>query len=1050
MHYIITAALSSIFATAILAAEYVDARDHGCRADYERIECAITREGTVTRTGGAFVAGDAGKVLIIDGARSWPSYSLDPVPLNARISAISGGVATVESIDAKDRGAVIANPRTTAEFFTDNTDAIAAALAAQVAGKLSHVLLPDDGVIGLCPFISKAWAANPTYDTHYKTRAVFILKDGALLKGHGRNTTRLKIAYFGEFNPVRGNPYQFTPLLFMFEPVANKKTASGIESFTVEFPFSPVVASGYALVTDGWNTSPARHALQATIRDISTINPERNTVSVNSYQGGIYSANNELLEESKYVIENCEFETAGGSFKNQNPLKTGQRGGKSVHLTNVIVRGGGNIITRHYVDAGTLNKEGEDLFLAVEQKDFTWKNFNAHSDQSEGAFNPVCLVRKSHKGLIGSLAQTPAGPIAITMDTPAPVTKAGATLLINFGLRERQIYLEGAASVRAGSPVVTSNLNGALLHGEQISQLVGAEIRVYYEENLVKAVYDADSVKRIKLDRARSTNVSLLEQTGLDVTVNYEGSRGAFGHSFYVGHNINFYVTNLQIHDCAKRSFRVSSGGSNGAGGAHELIGYKVHPARGSAAFANLGTVFTATEEFGGLLKLRQSKASSVYGVVLDMDDGSTYTAQGGIYGPSAIRNSTVSGAHGGGGKTTVENSTVGLQLVRMDQEGNIANHGVVNERTPQVILNNCKGTVSIQNGVIEATNSRLQVAFQGEPAQYDQWKNAIRGTYRDCEFTGYMSGLHALSPAQRADFAARQTVVNSGVDPAAAASGANLTGVFSVGQKPYPEPLLEVAPFQLGVKNPSGVRPAHLFPLVHSPKSALYIDSRYNSFRVATPFLDDILVNAYQHGASSPDLVYAQMEYSSSTEIILVPEVEGFQLRATGKIKPATLRPRVKGEQIVLRWKPTQYRWIEKLRGVTSANIPTWVGMNGELVTNTDTAAPARGWRCVYEFTPPAVLNLSNDAMETPGQTAIYLGYEEAGEEHADEYLHYSLDAGQTWKAALPAAMDKAYASSSELQVDWLAGKLRNASPSPKQVRYKTILASRWAPIAR
>lgn len=62
-------------------AAFVDAREHGCVADYQRIACAITADGQVTRAAGAgFAAGDVGKVLIIDDARAWPAYSLDPVP----------------------------------------------------------------------------------------------------------------------------------------------------------------------------------------------------------------------------------------------------------------------------------------------------------------------------------------------------------------------------------------------------------------------------------------------------------------------------------------------------------------------------------------------------------------------------------------------------------------------------------------------------------------------------------------------------------------------------------------------------------------------------------------------------------------------------------------------------------------------------------------------------------------------------------------------------------------------------------------------------------
>ncbi|MBC7981372.1 MAG: hypothetical protein H7Y36_12485 [Armatimonadetes bacterium] len=738
---------------------FIDARDHGCQADYRKIDCSIAIDGRVTRLGGApFTADDIGKILIIDRARVWPEYSLDPVPLNARITAVEAGVAAVENIDGRSRGHLVANPRSTAEFFTDNTDAIARALAAQISAKLSHVQLPAGGVIGLCPMASQTWAANPVYDHHTGTKAVFIMGDGAVLKGHGKKKTRLQLAYFGEFNPIREAPWHSSPVLFMFEPVENRITKGEIASFSVGFPFSPVVQSGYTFIADGWNVSPARHALQIGIRNIATVNPQRNTVSINSSQGGIYDANNALLAESTYTIENCEFETAGGSFKNQNLLKSGQRGGKTVHFTNVTVHGGGNIITRHYLDAASLQKTGGDLFLSVEQKDFTWKNFNAHSDQSEGAFNPNCLVRKAHKAVIHSLAHTTNGVFQITVDAPAPVTKTGLSLLINFGLGDRQIYLEGAASLIAGSPVISARLDHAALNSEQTAALIGAEIRVYYEETLVRAVYAPDSVRRIKLDPAAGQDVTLLGQSGLDVTVNYEGARGAFGHTFYIGHNVGFYVKGLQIHDCAKRSFRVSAGGSEGADGAHELTDYQVHPARGMAAFCNRTTVFTAAEEFGGLLKLRRSKASSVYSVVLDMDEGSTYVAQGGIYGPSIIRNSAVYGSHYGGGRTVIENSKVGLRLARIAPDGNqFANNGVVDESTPHLSLGNCQGELSFQNGVVEAVKSQLQLGFMGEAVQYDQWKTAIRGTYRDCEFTGPVKGLDTFTPEQRADFETRQ-----------------------------------------------------------------------------------------------------------------------------------------------------------------------------------------------------------------------------------------------------------------------------------------------------
>ena len=750
--------LTVLLTSRLLAQSFVDARDYGCVADYQKINCAITGDGHVTRTDGAFAAGDVGKVLIINAARSWPEYSLDPVPLNARIIAVEAGVAKVKNIDEPARSILLPNPKTSAEFFTDNTDAIAKALSAQTAAKLSHVQLPEGGIIGLCPFVSETWAHNPVLDGHIKTRVVFLMTDGAVLKGHGKGKTRLKLAYFGEFNPVRESPFFHSPILFMFEPVKEKTTSGEIASFSVEFPFSPVVMSGYTFVADGWNVSPARHALQVTIRDIATINPERNTVSINSSQGGIYNPDNTLLAESKYVIENCEFETAGGSFKNQNPLKPGERGGKSVHITNLTVHGGGNIITRHYLDAGSFQKIDNAVFLSVEQKDFTWKNFNAHSDQSEGAFNPNCLVRKAYKATIRSIKPADNGAFVIEGDAPAPVTLEKLSLLINFGLDEKQIYLEGAASLVSGSNAILANLSGAMLDAESVRALIGKEIRVYYQENLVKGIYSLDAVRRTRLQSPASQDISLLSESGLDVTVNYEGSRGAFGHTFYVGHNINFYVNGFQIYDCAKRSFRVSEGGSAAENGAHELREYQVHPARGMAAFCNRTTVFSAAEEFGGLLKLRRSKASSVYGVILDMDEDSTYSAQGGIYGPSIIRNSTVYGTHYGGGKSVIENSTVGLRLARIAPDGNsFANSGVVDDSTPHLSLNNCQGELTFQNGIVEAVKSRMQLGFMGEPAQFEQWKTAIRGTWRDCEFAGPAKGLQNFTPEQKASFETRQ-----------------------------------------------------------------------------------------------------------------------------------------------------------------------------------------------------------------------------------------------------------------------------------------------------
>lgn len=749
-----------ILRTCQLAAQtFVDARDHGCVADYQTIECAITADGHVTRLGGAsFVSKDVGKVLIIGGARAWPAYSLDSVPLNARITAVEAGVAQVKNIDGETRGTLLANPLTTAEFFTDNTDAIAKALEVQVSTKLSHVQLPADGIIGLCPFVSETWARNPVYDNHVKTRAVFLMKDGACLKGQGKGRTRLKLAYFGEFDPIREAPWHDSPVIFMFEPVEKKATTGEIAAFSFEFPFSPVVESGYTFITDGWNVSPARHALQVNIRDIGTVNPQRNTVSINSYQGGIYGPDNALLAESKYVIEHCDFETAGGSFKNQNPLKIGELGGKSVYFSSVTVHGGGNIITRHYLDAGTLQKTGDDIFLSVEQKGFSWMNFNAHSDQVAGAFNPNCLVRKAHKAIIRSMKPTVNGAFQIDVDAPAPVTKSGLSLLINFGLNDKQIYLEGAASFVAGSNVITANLIGAGLNEESTRALIGAEIRIYYKENLIKAVYAPGSVRRIKINPAATPDMSLLGDSGLDVTVNYEGSRGAFGHTFYVGHNVNFHVNGLQIHDCAKRSFRVSEGGSQGANGVHELKDYRVYPAKGMAAFCNRTTIFTAAEEFSGLLKLRHSQASSVYGVILDMDEGSTYTAQGGIYGPSVIRNSTVYGSHYGGGKSTIVNSTVGLRLARATPDGNgIANSGLLDNDTPHLSLSSCQGSITFQNGDVEGEKCHVQLEFMGDAAQYEQWKTAIQGKWRDCEFTGPTKGLQNLTPEQRADFEARQ-----------------------------------------------------------------------------------------------------------------------------------------------------------------------------------------------------------------------------------------------------------------------------------------------------
>jgi len=752
----------------IRTATFVDAREYGCRPDHERLRGDLTADGSlVARTTAGerrpFSQSDVGKIVIIRSARSWPDYSDEPVPLNARIAAVNAaGAATVKNLDGPERGTLLDSRDTELECFTDNTDAIALALEFQSTTGLTHVQLPD-GVVGICPFASQAWDQRPTLDTSLNTKAAFVLHDKTLLKGSGRARTLLKLSYFGEFEPFKREgvvPFHRTCILFLLEPLENRRTTCGIESLAVEFPHCPAVQSGYTLVADGWNTSPARNAIHATFRDLAVINPTRNATIVNSIHGGIYDAANRVVDETVFHFEDCTFETGGGfSIKNQNNLGPDQKGGKEVHLKNVQVHGGGNVVTRHFCDAGSFEREGDAYYLTVDSPGFTWKDFNAHSNQVTGAFNPICMLRKSYSGIISSVRAEAKGTHSIEIQSPAgpsPVTKAGATMLIAFGGGNKQIYLKEAAAIQQGSNVASCRLQSAQLTPEEAINLVGQPIRIYYEQNELTSLYQFSSPRRIRLDSQTAAGQSLLGQSGLDVTVNFTESQGAFGHSFYVGDNVSFFLNDVTIHDCAKRSFRVSSGGSQAMQGHHELNNYLVLPSRGMAAMANRRTVHQAMEEFGGRLKLRRSQATSVYGVELDMDDQSTFESQGGVLEGSLIRNSKLRGWVTGGpsSKTTlIENSDVDITLVRLSGRGDRDNLDETDVRTPVVALTGCTGSLAIQNGNVTVNSSHLRFGYGGSAKDFEMWNGGIAGTFDRCTFAEHAFGLHELTANQRREF---------------------------------------------------------------------------------------------------------------------------------------------------------------------------------------------------------------------------------------------------------------------------------------------------------
>jgi hypothetical protein len=758
-------------------AKFVHAREYGCRADHEMIRGDLTAEGllaarTLSGRTRPFSQMDVGKIVIVQAARSWPEYSTDPVPLNARILQVdANGIATLENLDGPERGSLLASRDAAIECFTDNTDAIARALDYQAAHGLSHVQLPSDGVIGLCPFASKTWGDRPTLDTALNTKAVFVLRNGAVLKGAGAKNTQLKVGYFGEFEPFKREgvvPFHHTCILFLLQPVENRRTTCGIEALSVKFPYSPAVMSGYTLVADGWNTSPARNAIHATFRDLAVINAERNVAMVNSIHGGIYDMDNRVIDETVYRFENCSFETGGGfSFKNQNDLRPDQKGGKRVHLTDVQIHGGGNIITRHVPDSASFGRDGDAYYLEVDQPGFTWKNFNAHSNQVAGAFNPICMVRKAYSGTISEILAQPDGSYAITIDStagPSPVSKTGATVLIAFGDEEKQVYVEDAATLKEGSNVAICRLNFTGLSPDSATDLIGLPIRIYYDENELVSLYEFDTPRRMRIDPQSAAGQSLLDQRGLDLTVNFSESQGAFGHSFYVGDNVSFFLDRVTIRECAKRSFRVSKGGSEAMQGDHELIDYQVIPSRGMAAMANRRAVHQPMEEFGGRLKLRRSKAVSVYGVELDMDDNSTFESQGGVLGGSAVRNSILRGWVVGSATsqpTLVENSDVEITLCRQGETGDHANRDELDARTPFVTLKNCRGSLGIQNGDVTVRSSQLRFGFAGSGREFNLWRGGIRGTFEDCTFTEQAFGLHEPFKDQQHDFLGRFRFTN-------------------------------------------------------------------------------------------------------------------------------------------------------------------------------------------------------------------------------------------------------------------------------------------------
>ena len=80
-------------------------------------------------------------------------------------------------------------------------------------------------------------------------------------------------------------------------------------------------------------------------------------------------------------------------------------------------------------------------------------------------------------------------------------------------------------------------------------------------------------------------DAALIQRTGGGTGFSFSHLRPAGDPIASTGGTSSGPVPFMKIYDCAKRSFRVSSGGSNAMSGEHELTDYEVVPARGMAAF---------------------------------------------------------------------------------------------------------------------------------------------------------------------------------------------------------------------------------------------------------------------------------------------------------------------------------------------------------------------------------------------------------------------------------------------------------------------------------
>jgi hypothetical protein len=550
--------LLCLFIHNTITAQSVDVMQFGLKADFQRISVSL-QGNIVTANGYQFSNADIGKVIAIKNARLYKAYSTAPLTLNAIITAVKNGKASIES---PHESQAINVQNSEALMGTNNFDAIQKALDFCFAKGKKQLLLNYTGTAYVVPFFSdlcKSHGRNGGGNT-----SGFIVKGDIEIKGLGTTKTKIKT---GAEDLVYIQPEEeFKFDLFYLDAVPNGRVESKtFRDFTI-------------LGADRASTAIRNRNVvcRTNYADFQVMNVLWERVDIDgktgfddgftTSRGGRWNANGTVKDFCQYTIRNCNWSNYGLlSVFSQVPAQhtNAVNGAKKLLVENTVFDGGGIPTMRKYPNAAsTIGQK-----LTINTPGFSFYNFNSYTSDNDR--QPLITIEDaietSIKKLVNNYENTKDIEIDITMKGTADYFDVYITDANN-----KETFL-----LQAGHSIGGSNL----LH------LVTGPISgdIFKAGNKVKLVWQKF---QCRVTSITSPNTAIIEwKTAAIASISNataifnDNGRTAEGHAMYIHPNVSCRFKNFTIKNCLHLALHhYSGGGVLGKRLYFEMDGVKVLP----------------------------------------------------------------------------------------------------------------------------------------------------------------------------------------------------------------------------------------------------------------------------------------------------------------------------------------------------------------------------------------------------------------------------------------------------------------------------------------